>query len=234
MLQNDRVELERVTCQRAAEHDRALAELFGDIVDHAIVRRRGRRQDRDARVQQLEDAADPSIVGAEVVTPVRDAVGLVDDEEPDRALDAGQDVRHEPLVGEAFRGDEQDVDRVGREALVDRLPLVDVPGVDRRRAEAQAPGHRDLVAHQGQEWTDDQGGPMASITADACRDPIDEALAPARSLDDESSVALLDHLLDRLALALAKIVLRPEHGPKVLRQEVHRLASVAPSLSPRL
>ena len=229
VLEDDRVELERVARQRAAEHDGALAELFGDVGDHAIVRRRGRREDRHAGVQELEDATDPPVVGAEIVAPVGDAVGLVDDEQADRALDARQDVRHEAFVGEPLRRDEQDVDGVGGEALVDRVPFVGVARVDRRGAEAEAPGHRDLVAHQRQERADDQGGSVTLVAADPRRDPVDEALAPARPLDDEGSVTVLDDRLDRLALAVAECGAGAEHGLEVLGQKIHGLFEISAS-----
>ena len=41
-----------------------------DVLDHAVVRRRGRAQDRDAIGQELEDADQPPVVGPEVVAPV--------------------------------------------------------------------------------------------------------------------------------------------------------------------
>ena len=134
----------------------------------------------------------------------------------------GRTSRREALVGEALRRDEQDVDRVGGEAVVDRVPLLDVARVDRRGAEAQPAGHRDLVAHQRQQRADDQRRPVALVAPHARRDPVDEALAPARALDDERAAAVLDDRLDRLALALAERRVRAEHGLEVLGQVVHR------------
>ena len=58
------------------------AELGGDVVDHPVVGRRGAAQHRHAGGQQVEHADEPAVVGAEVVAPVGDAVGLVDDEQP--------------------------------------------------------------------------------------------------------------------------------------------------------
>ena len=57
------------------------AELLGDVGDDAVVGRRGRAEDGGGVGQALDEAGDPAVVGAEVVTPVGDAVGLVDDEQ---------------------------------------------------------------------------------------------------------------------------------------------------------
>ena len=220
--ERDGVQPERVARQRPAEDLDAVPELRDDVGDDPVVGGGRRRQDRDARVERAQDRLDPPVVGPEVVAPVGDAVGLVDDEEADRVLDARQDVRREPLVGEALRGDEQDVDGVGREAVADRLPLVRVAGVDRRRAEAEALGHRDLVAHQRQQRADDQGRAAALVAADAGRDPVDEALAPAGPLHDQRAPAVPGDRLDRLALAVTERRRRPEHRGEVTVEGIHR------------
>ena len=147
---------------------------------------------------------------------------LVDDEQADRALDARQDVGREAFVGEALRRDQQDIDRVGGEPVVDVVPFVDVAGVDRRGTEPEAFGHRDLVAHEREERADDQRRTMALVAADAGRDPVDEALAPARPLDDERAMPVLDDRLDRLALALAEGRVGAEHGLEMPGEVVHR------------
>ena len=105
---------------------------------------------------------------------------------------------------------------------MDRRPLLDVARVDRRGAQPEPAGHRDLVAHQRQQRADDQGGPVALVAAHAGRDPVDEALAPAGALDDERAAAVLGDRLDRLALAVAERRVRAEHGLEVLGQVVHR------------
>ena len=76
----------------AAQHEEVVAELIDDVVDDAIVRGRGRAEDRNAGRQQIEDAGDAPVVGPEVVTPVADAVRLVDHEQTRRGGDAGQHV----------------------------------------------------------------------------------------------------------------------------------------------
>lgn len=83
-------------------------------------------------VQQIGDPA--TIVGAEVVPPVRDAVRLVDHDEPasiapDRAIAPRGSGIVEPL-----RTDEQHVDLVAREGVTDLVPVLgDWPSSSSRR-----------------------------------------------------------------------------------------------------
>ena len=86
----DRLQPEAVARQRAADDDETGPELRRDVGDDAVVRRRRRREDGNVARQQRDDAPDAPVVGPEVVAPVGDAVRLVDDEQPDRALDDGQ------------------------------------------------------------------------------------------------------------------------------------------------
>jgi hypothetical protein len=79
-----------------------IAKLFGNVRDDAVVRGRGGREHGHARVQRSKDPADPPIVRPKVVSPVGDAVRLVDHEQADRALDPRKDLRHERLVCEAL------------------------------------------------------------------------------------------------------------------------------------
>jgi hypothetical protein len=57
---------------------------------------------------------------------------------------------------------------------------------------------------------------VALVAADPRRDPVDEALARARALNDERPVPVPDDRLDRLALALAELGIGPEHGLEVV------------------
>src|SRR2546423_11460302 len=62
-----------------------LTELGRHVVDDPVVGRGGRREDGDVRPEHRQEPADPLVVRPEVVAPVGDAVGLVDDEQPDRS-----------------------------------------------------------------------------------------------------------------------------------------------------
>ena len=60
---------------------RGAAELLGDVGGYTGVGRGRGGQDGCARGQPRQQGADASVVGAEVMAPVRDAVGLVDDDQ---------------------------------------------------------------------------------------------------------------------------------------------------------
>ena len=137
---------------------------------------------------------------------------------PIAAADLRQHAGHEVGVAEALGRDQEDVDRVGRERLLDRRPLVDVARVDRVRPQPEPAGHRDLVAHQREQRADDQRRAVALVAPDARRDPVDEALAPAGPLDDERPPAVADDRLDRLALAFAELGVGAEHRLEVSLQ----------------
>ncbi len=84
--QVDDAEPEAGAAERSAERRELGTELLGHVVDHPRVRRGRASEDRhlgDGRATVLVDhPPDASVVGAEVVTPVRDAVHLVDDHHP--------------------------------------------------------------------------------------------------------------------------------------------------------
>ena len=70
--------------------------------------------------QRGEQVADAPVVGAEVVAPVGDAVGLVDHEQPGARGELGQLLLAEPRVVEPLGADQQDVDLVGGQRLARR------------------------------------------------------------------------------------------------------------------
>src|SRR3954470_20647071 len=81
--QRDRIEGQRSSGQRTSKDGRVIAELFRHIVDDAVIRGGRGRENGYAWIQGPEDPTDPTIVRPKVVSPVRDAVGLIDDEQPD-------------------------------------------------------------------------------------------------------------------------------------------------------
>ena len=166
-LQPDHAEPQRLAVERAAEDQDVAAELLGDVVGHPGVGGGGRGQHRDAVGQVGEEGADPAVVGAEVVAPVGDAVGLVDDEQPAGRGQPRQHLVAEAGVVEPLGADQEHVDLAGGDRVLDRLPLLDVGGVDGDRADAGALGGGDLVAHQRQQRRDDHGRPGALARAAA-------------------------------------------------------------------
>jgi hypothetical protein len=133
------------------------------------------------------------VLGAEVMPPLADAVGLVDREPPH--ADAGEEVE-QPRVHEPFRGGEQEPQVAGGETVADGRPLVlrHAP-VDRRGRVADRLQRIDLVLHQGDERRDHDVGRLP----DQRRQLVAEALAPSRRHDDER-VAAGEGRRDRLGL----------------------------------
>ena len=168
---------QRLPVEGAAQHEHAGAlvggrvepapELLGDVGGHPGVGRRGRGEHRDPLGQVAEEGADAAVVGAEVVAPVGDAVRLVDHEQPDVAASRGSTSSRKPGLLSRSGLTEQHVDLAGVDRVVDRLPLLDVGGVDRHRADAGPLGRLDLVAHQGEQRRDDhrRTGPLLSAAA---------------------------------------------------------------------
>ena len=151
----------------------------------------------------VEHPPDAPVVGSEVVSPVGDAVHLVDHHHPGTLLEHRHHLRGELGVGEAFGGHEDQVERVGVERvgeLVDRGPCRRVDG---HAAQAESGGRFDLVAHQREERRDQKGRTEPLLSEQMRGEEVDRALAPSGALDDEDAV-VFDQCLDRLALVTTK------------------------------
>ncbi len=195
---------QRLAVERAAQHRDVPSELDGDVVGHPLVGGGGGGQHRDAVGELGQQRADPAVVGAEVVAPVGDAVGLVDDEQ---SAGRGQPRQHlvaEPWVVEPLRADQEDVDLTRRDRLVDRLPLLDVGRVDGDRADPGALGGRDLVAHQREQRRDDDGRAGPLLAQEQRGDEVDRRLAPPGALHHQRPAAFEDQRLDRAPLVVAQ------------------------------
>ena len=179
-------------------------ELLGDVGHHAVVRGRRRAQHGDARGEPLEHLLNPPVVGPEVVTPVGDAVRLVDHQQPHPLGEQRQHAGPELRVVEPLGTDQQQVDGVALEQLLDLGPPLAVGRVDRVRADAEPLRRRDLVAHQRQQRRDDQRRARTLLAQQRRRDEVDGGLAPARALDAQHARAILDQVGHGLALVLAE------------------------------
>ena len=222
--QAEHAEAQALALQRPALHEDVVdgaigadRQLVGDVVDHPLVRRRRRRQHRHVGPEARQRLADAPVVGPEVVAPVRDAVGLVDDEQADLGGERWQQAVPEVGVVEPFRADEQDVDRVVGQRRLDRAPLLGVRRVDRAGGDAGSLGRVDLVAHQRQQRRHDQRRTRAARSQQAGGDEVDGRLAPAGALDDECPPAPGDERVDRRPLILAeRHVVAPDERPQDL------------------
>src|SRR4051794_17530236 len=97
VLKLDHLQVERLALERAANNHQIGTELILDVSDDPIVSCCCRRQYRDLVGQGGGDAPDSPVIGAKVMSPVGDAMSLVDDEEPDPAPDCRQGLALEAL-----------------------------------------------------------------------------------------------------------------------------------------
>ena len=176
-----RAEREAVATERAAERGELGAELFADVGDDPVVGGRGAAEHRHGGgVEAVDDLADPPVVGPEVVTPVGDAVDLVDDDQPGSRTDQRHRQVGELRIGEPFGRHEDEVDVVRRDVggeLVDRRRR---RAVHRHRAQPE-PGRRiDLVAHQRQQRRDEQRRPEPGVAQQARGEEVRPRSCPIR------------------------------------------------------
>ena len=205
------VEAEAVPRQGSAHRHQVGAELGGDVGHHPVVGGGGAAQDGDAGRQEVEHPHQPAVVGTEIVAPVGDAVGLVDDEQPAHPSHLGQDLGPELGIGQPFGRDEEDVDRPVVDAVLYPFPLVPVGAVDGDRPDTHPLGGRDLVPHQGEERRHEQGRPAAPVPQHPGGDEVDGALAPPRPLDHEHPLPLADqtpHHVELVGTELARRITR--------------------------
>ena len=129
-------QVERATLQGPPQHQdlptarpgflQGRPQLLSDIGADPGVGSRRRRQDRGVRRQAGQQGADAPVVRAEVVSPVRDAVGLVDDDKRGARSQVGQNLIAEDRVVEALRGDQQNIDLTSAHLVLNLIPLGDI------------------------------------------------------------------------------------------------------------
>ncbi len=214
-----RVETQAFPFEHAAGH-RHVAELGADVLDHAVVGRRRRRQDGRVFRNLLHHALEPPIVRPEVVPPVRDAVSLVDDEKPHPAHVGNEHLPAELLIGKALGRHKEAVDPVGAQGLEGLFLGCFVGRVDFLRPEAKAPRRLELVAHEGEQRRNDNPDLAARLSEGPAGKKIDGAFAPPGPLDDKEALFLVHHRVDRLPLARPE----PDLGSEGPLQVLERLA----------
>ncbi len=188
-------------------------------------RRRGRGQrDRRARPDARRGIRKREVVGAEIMAPLRDAMGLIDHEQADAQLG---DCLRERRRAEALGRDVQQTYLATADPS-ERLRVIGVAalGVDHGDlAGRHALQRRHLILHQRDQRRDDDG----QVIAQQRRQLIADRLARARRHHDQR-VAVGERSRNRLGLA----------GPKVIKAEyaaqlcawIHR--GVRPYRRPRL
>ncbi len=154
----------------------------------------------------LVQCGEGEVVRPEVMSPLGDAVRLVDGEQRDRAA------VEEPQCGlrpEAFRRQVEQVEVAGEERGLDLAALAGLlGGIQRARAHAEDAQGVDLVVHERDEGRDD----YPDAFAHQCGYLVAERLAaPGRHEHDR--VATGDDVIDDLLLARA-VVAVAEHAPQ--------------------
>jgi hypothetical protein len=77
---------------------------LGDVFDDSTVRRGGAAEDRHAAVAEVGDEpADAAVVRPKVVTPIRDAVHFVDDDQAGAATENRHGLAGELGIGKTLR-----------------------------------------------------------------------------------------------------------------------------------
>ncbi len=71
-----------------------------------------------------------------------------------------------------------------------------------------------MIAHQREQWADQNRRAGALLAQKFCREEIDETLSPSGALNHEDSGAASNDGVDGLPLAFAKPSLRSDHLPQ--------------------
>ena len=148
--------------------------------------------------QTLEELADLHVLGAKVVPPFADAVGLVDGDQ--RAVELAYEIA-EAVEGEALRGYVDELVLAaghGAHTLANDIAVEGARQVGGRHATGLEGG--DLVVHQRDEWRDDE----SRTRQQGCGQLVGEALATPGG-GHEQHAADFEKGLDGLALTGAKI-----------------------------
>ena len=196
------------------------AELAFHIRDNAGVRGGRGGEHRSARREGSQKVADASIVGAEVVAPVADAVGLIDDEQARPGSEVGQLLRAERGIVEPLGAHQEDVDLIVGQGLAHLGPVEGVRRIHRHRADPRPGRCGDLVTHEGQQRRDDDRRPRSVGPQQRRRDEVDRRLAPSRALDDQHPLAIPDERENRLQLSLVEVDILASHESPQRRPRV--------------
>ena len=189
----------------AAGDRQVRAEYLRQILGDPVVRRRGRRQQTEVGRQGPDGPLDEPVVGTEIVTPVRDAMGFVDHQQRDAIRHFCEHAVPEPLIGETFRSDQEDIHFVGPERVLDFAPSRQVVGVDRLGLDSHPARGGNLIAHEREQRADQQSGALPGFAQHLRGDEVNEALAPAGLLNDEQPPGTRHDVADRLRLTRAEL-----------------------------
>ena len=151
---------QRGACQRAAKGHAIGAQLLTNVACDPFIGGGGGGQHAGCwRGQQRTGQA--LVVGPEIKAPVADAVRLVDDDQAHLTQQLPEPCG-KARVAQALGRNQQHVERVRVELLEHLVPFVEVGRIDAGRLQARPLRRCDLVAHERQQWRDDQRGAGAT------------------------------------------------------------------------
>lgn len=85
----------------------------------------------------------------------------------------------------------------------DGIPVISVGAVDAGGSESGFFGGGDLIAHECEQWRDDEGGAVSGMSESGGSGPVDGAFAPAGCLYNEHSSNRLQDGVDGIELIAA-------------------------------
>lgn len=145
-------QVQRFAIQPAAQNQSVGADLGRHVGDDAIIGGGRGGEHRHIRAEIGDERADSAIVGPEVMAPVRDAVRLVDHDEPGIGGQLGQHRIAEVGIVQTLGTDQQHIDLARGDLRMDIVPFGDVARIDRCRNNSGSFGRDNLVAHERQQW----------------------------------------------------------------------------------
>ena len=196
---------ERRTAEIPARHLQVGAEHRAEVVHHPVVRSGGRRKQSEIPRQRAGNTLDQPVVRSEIVAPIGDAVGLVDDEEGDALRDLRQHLITKALVAKPLGRNEQDVHFISLKALFHVLPMLSIVGRDSHGVDPHAHRGCNLVPHQRQQWRDQERRPGSGFAQQPGRNEVDEALAPSGLLHYQQPATAFHDVADGVFLPFAEL-----------------------------
>ena len=178
------------------EDEGVVTQLGCDVVGDALIGGGRGGQNGGPGGQVVEESPQPAVIGAEVVPPIRDAMGFIAHERERSSLHRVEDTTTEAGIGQAFRCDQEEVDGVLGDPGLDGVPCVEVGRVDGLGDESEASGCLDLIAHEGQQGRDHDRGAPTSIPQHSGCGEVDRRLAEPGAGDEEGSLSTGNDSID--------------------------------------
>ena len=195
----------------------AQRELGDDVVTH-LPGRGGREGVDGERWKVVAKSSQPPKLRPELVSPLADAVGLVNRHEPDTPRVESCAKCVSALADQPLRGDVEQAAPSGVEIGVDRAPLIRRQrAVERRGRHTARHQTVHLVLHQRDERRDDQ--PETAVRPHQRRHLEAQRLAAAGGQHDDA-VAPVEVRLDRGALQGTELAVAPVAGQRVMQDRV--------------